>query len=51
MDAHTMIQNLRQRLDNQSAVIESLREENLRLREENDTFRERLIAFTGRDPR
>ena len=39
------------RLQNLLDLVEYLREENTRLRAENDKFRERLIAFTGKDPR
>jgi regulator of replication initiation timing len=38
-------------MKNMTDLIEHLREENARLRAENEKFRERLIAFTGKDPR
>jgi regulator of replication initiation timing len=46
-----MEQRDRNRLNNLIDTVDYLREENARLREENDRFRERLIAFTGEDPR
>jgi hypothetical protein len=42
---------LRDRIDNQARIIESLREENDRLRKENNEFRRKIISFTGVDPR
>ena len=39
------------RMQNLLDLVEYLREENTRLRAENEKFRERLIAFTGKDPR
>lgn len=49
MDSY--FQNLRDRIDRQTEIIERLQEENRLLREENERFRDRLIAFTGKDPR
>lgn len=49
MDSY--FQNLRDRIDRQTEIIERLQEENRLLREENERFRDRLIAFTGNDPR
>ncbi len=39
------------RMQNLLDLVDYLREENTRLRAENEKFRERLIAFTGKDPR
>lgn len=41
----------RNRMNNLIATVEHLLEENKRLRDENEKFRERIIAFTGKDPR
>jgi hypothetical protein len=45
------LMNLRDRIDNQANLIDHLRDEIARLREENEEFRRKLIAFTGVDPR
>jgi regulator of replication initiation timing len=41
----------RQRIKNMVDLIDHLREENRQLRDENEKFRQQLIAFTGVDPR